>query len=69
MTWWAWTIVWVLLVLAAALVLFSAARRAYRQGMALARELAAAADAFAEVTSAMQEGAEAREEEVARRTP
>jgi hypothetical protein len=68
-TWWAWVIVWVVLVLSAALVFFLAARRLYRQGMALAAELAAAADAFTEVTSAMHAGAEARVQAPAGRTP
>jgi hypothetical protein len=52
-TWWTWTILWVVLVLGGALALFLAARRLYRQGMALARELGFATDALAEVTSAM----------------
>jgi hypothetical protein len=68
-TWWAWLIVWVVLVLSAALVLFLATRRLYRQGMALAAELAAAADAFTEVTTVMQAGAETRGQAPARRTP
>jgi uncharacterized membrane protein YdjX (TVP38/TMEM64 family) len=55
-TWWAWTILWVALVLGGALALFLAARRLYRQGMALARELGAATDAFAEVADALQGG-------------
>jgi hypothetical protein len=52
-TWWAWTILWIVLVLAGALVLFLTARRLYRQGMELVRELGAATDAFAEVSTAL----------------
>ena len=54
MTWWAWTILWVVLVLGGALALFLTARRLYRQGMALARELGAATNAAAEVANAVQ---------------
>ncbi|MGZ4612656.1 MAG: hypothetical protein ACXV3S_00100 [Kineosporiaceae bacterium] len=56
MTWWAWTLLWIALVALGAGVLYLATRRLLRQGMALVRELAAAADAFAEVTQALEEG-------------
>jgi uncharacterized membrane protein YdjX (TVP38/TMEM64 family) len=68
-TWWLWTLLWIALVLAGALVLFLTGRRLYRQGMALARELGAAADSFAEVSLAMQAGASTRGEVTTRRTP
>jgi hypothetical protein len=53
-TWWAWTILWIVLVLGGALLLFLTARRLYRQGMELARELGAATDALAEVSAALE---------------
>ena len=56
MTWWVWTILWVVLVLGGALALFVAARRLYRQGMELLRELGVASEALAEVSSALQRG-------------
>jgi hypothetical protein len=49
-TWWGWTLLWVVLVAAAGLVLYLAVRRLLRQGMALARELGDVADRLAEVT-------------------
>ena len=55
MTWWAWTLLWIVLVLGAAGFLFLAARRLFRQGMALARELGTAADTLAEVTRALED--------------
>ena len=60
MTWWGWAIAWIVLVLAGALILFVAARRLYRQGMELARELGTAATVFAEVARTVQAGAELR---------
>ena len=54
MTWWAWTLLWVVLVAGAGLVLYLAVRRLIRQGMALARELGAAADTLAEVTRRLE---------------
>jgi hypothetical protein len=54
-TWWGWTLLWVVLVLGAAGIIYLAVRRLLRQGMALARELGAAADALAEVTRALEE--------------
>jgi hypothetical protein len=63
-TWWTWTILWVVLALGGALALFLAARRLYRQGMSLVRELGAASDALAEVTNAMH-----REDSSPRGTP
>ena len=53
-TWWAWTLLWVVLVAGAALGLYLAVRRLLRQGMALARELGAAADLLAEVTRTLE---------------
>jgi hypothetical protein len=61
-TWWAWAVVWVVLVLAGALVLFVSARRLYRQGMALVRELGTAAALFAEVSQTVEAGAALRAE-------
>ena len=58
MTWWAWVLVWVVLVLAAGAFLYLVARRLFRQGAALARELAAAADLLSEVTRALEDRAE-----------
>ena len=55
MTWWAWTLLWVVLVLVAGGVLYLAARRLFRQGAALARELGEAADLLAGVTRALDE--------------
>ena len=55
MTWWAWVLLWVVLVALAGLVLFVAARRVFRQGMALAAELGAAADTFAEVSLRLEQ--------------
>jgi hypothetical protein len=52
-TWWAWTLLWVVLVVGAGLVLFLAARRLFRQGAALVRELGDAADLLTEVTRAL----------------
>ena len=74
MTWWAWTLLWVVLVLGAGVVLYVAVRRLFRQGMALAREFGAAADMLAEVTRALDEPAAAvpspgRRRHSTRRTP
>jgi C4-dicarboxylate-specific signal transduction histidine kinase len=49
-TWWAWTLVWIVLVLGALGVLFLLGRSLWRKGMALARELADAAERMAAVT-------------------
>jgi hypothetical protein len=71
-TWWAWTLLWVVLVGGAGLGLYLAVRRLLRQGMALARELGAAADLLSEVTRNLEAlpaeatGAEARTVETAR---
>ena len=54
MTWWAWTLLWIVLVAAAGLVIYLAVRRLLRQGMALARELGAAADLLSEVTRTLE---------------
>ena len=54
MTWWAWTLLWLVLVAAAGLVLYGLVRRLIRQGMALARELGEAAERLAEVTRALE---------------
>jgi hypothetical protein len=53
-TWWAWTLLWVVLVACAGLVLYLAVRRLLRQGMALARELGDVADRLAEVTRILE---------------
>jgi hypothetical protein len=58
-TWWAWTLLWVVLVAAAGLVLYLAARRLFRQGAALARELGDLADRLAAVTRTLDEQSEA----------
>jgi hypothetical protein len=48
-SWWVWTLLWVVLVAGSGLALYVAVRRLLRQGMALARQLGAAADLLAEV--------------------
>src|SRR5512132_36885 len=53
-TWWAWTLLWVVLVAGAGLVLYLVVRRLLRQGMALARELGDAAEMLAEVTRTLE---------------
>ncbi len=55
MTWWAWVLVWVVLVALAAVVLWFAARRLLRQGAALARELGEAADLMSEVSRRLEQ--------------
>lgn len=55
-TWWAWTLLWVVLVAAAALFLYLSARRVLRLGAALTRELGAASDALAAVGTALEQG-------------
>ena len=57
MTWWAWILLWVVLVAGAGLVLYIAVRRLLRQGMALARELGTAADLLADVTRTFEAAA------------
>jgi cell division protein FtsB len=54
-TWWAWTLLWIVLVAVAGLVLFLAVRRLLRQGTALAREFADVTDRLAEVTRALED--------------
>lgn len=54
MTWWLWTLLWLLLLLAAAAFLFVMGRRLVRQGLALARELGEAADRLAQVGDALE---------------
>lgn len=54
MTWWAWTLLWIVLVAGAALVIYLAVRKLLRQGAALVRELGDAADMLAEVTRALE---------------
>ena len=54
MTWWAWTLLWLVLVAAAGLVVYGLVRRLIRQGVALARELGEAADRLAEVSRALE---------------
>ena len=44
MTWWAWTLLWAVLVVAAVVVLFRLARDLWRKVMALFEELGTAAD-------------------------
>jgi hypothetical protein len=53
-TWWAWTLLWVVLVAGAGLVLYLAVRRLLRQGMALARELGEAAELLEQVTRTLE---------------
>ncbi len=55
MTWWAWVLLWLVLVLAAAGVLYLAARRLLRKGLALARELGDAADLLSDVTRRLED--------------
>jgi hypothetical protein len=43
-TWWAWTVLWILLVLGAGLVFFVLGRSLWRKASALLGELGAAAD-------------------------
>ena len=49
MTWWAWLLLWTLLVAGAAGVFFLLGRRLWRSAKALTAELGAAADRFAVV--------------------
>jgi hypothetical protein len=53
-TWWAWTLLWVVLVLGALVVFALAGRSLWRKGMALATELGTAADRFAEVSEQLE---------------
>lgn len=55
MTWWAWLLLWTLLVLGAAGVFFLLGRRLWRQGKALGHELGAAADRFSAVADRLAE--------------
>ena len=57
MTWWAWTLLWLVLVLAAAGFLFLMGRRLLRQGLALAGELSGAAEVLARVSEQLEEQA------------
>ena len=57
MTWWAWTLLWLVLVLVAAGFLFLMGRRLLRQGLALARELSEAAEVLARVSEQLEEQA------------
>lgn len=59
MTWWAWTLLWLVLVLAAAGFLFLMGRRLLRKGLALARELSEAAEVLAQVSERLEEQAAA----------
>jgi hypothetical protein len=56
-TWWAWTLLWLVLVLAAAGFLFLMGRRLLRQGLALAGELSEAAEALARVSEQLEDRA------------
>lgn len=55
MSWWAWLLLWTLLVAGAAALVFVLARRLWRQAKALTHELGAAADRFGAVTDRLQE--------------
>lgn len=55
MTWWAWLLLWTVLVLGAAGVFFLVGRRLWRQGKALVHELDAAADRFSVVADRLAE--------------
>ncbi len=54
MTWWLWTLLWLVLVLAAAAFLFVLGRRLLRQGLAVAAELGEAADRLSRVGEVLQ---------------
>ena len=54
-TWWAWTLLWLVLVLAAAGFLFLVGRRLLRKGLALGRELSEAAEVLARVSERLEE--------------
>ena len=54
MTWWAWTLLWLVLVAAAGLVLYGLVRRLIRQGMALVHELGEVAERLAEVSRSLE---------------
>lgn len=49
MTWWAWTLLWIVLVTAALGVFFLVGRSLWRKGMALLTELGTASDRLASV--------------------
>lgn len=53
-SWWAWTLLWLVLVAAAGLVVYGLVRRLIRRGVALAHELGEAADRLAEVSRALE---------------
>lgn len=55
MTWWAWLLLWTVLVLGAGGFLFLVGRRVFRQAKELAHELSAAADRFDAAATRMSE--------------
>ncbi len=55
MTWWAWLLLWTLLVAGAAYVFVVLLRRLWRQAKALAHELSVAADRFGAVAERLEE--------------
>ncbi len=54
MTWWAWTLVWVVLVAFALVVLFRQVRSVFRKAVGLATELGEAADRLSAVTAELE---------------
>ena len=54
MTWWAWLLVFVLLVVLAAVVLFLLVRSVWRKASALFTELAHSSDRIAELTAVLE---------------
>ena len=57
MTWWLWTLVWVLLVVGALVVLFLAGRTVWRRAAELLDELGTAAERFEAVAALARETA------------
>lgn len=54
MTWWLWTLIWVMLVLGALVVLFLVGRSLWRKGLALARELGEATERLSAISDELE---------------
>jgi hypothetical protein len=66
---WAWVLLWVVLVLAAAILLALVARSLFRRGVALLRDLGAAAQLLGEVGRSLDEDAPSAGRTKPRRRP
>lgn len=60
MTWWEWTLIWVVLVAGALGVFFLVGRSLFRKGMALAGELGVASERLSAVAEELQTLSDAR---------